>query len=79
MNVVLNPFSPGAGTPLPALAMDEREVGRMRFAVRDYYDRFLKPKACAEMLIRVECHKFIVNAEEKSVPIVYPSFVWPPA
>ena len=33
-----------------ALAMDEREVERMRSYVRDYYDRFLEPKAFAEEL-----------------------------
>jgi hypothetical protein len=50
--------------------MDEREVGRMRSSVRDYYDRFLEPKAFAERLSRSDCGRVFVNAEEKSVPQV---------
>jgi len=53
-----------------ALAMDEREVERMRSYVRDYYDRFLEPKAFAEELSRSDCRRVFLNAEENSVPIV---------
>ena len=57
-----------------ALAMDEREVGRMRSSVRDYYDQFLVPKAFAERLRQSDCGKIFVNAEENSVPLVFPDF-----
>jgi hypothetical protein len=53
-----------------ALAMDEREVERMRSYVRDYYDRFLEPKAFAEELSRSDCRRVFLNAEENSVPFV---------
>ena len=54
-----------------ALAMDEREVERMRQATRVYYERFLEPKAFAEGLRRSDCIRVLVNAEEKSVPLVF--------
>jgi hypothetical protein len=60
------------------LAMDEGELARMRNTVRDYYNRFLDSKAILENLIHTNDLKIIVNAEEKSVPMVYPDFVWPP-
>ena len=53
-----------------ALAMDEREVERMRSYVRGYYDRFLEPKAFAEELSRSDCRRVFLNAEENSVPFV---------
>ena len=53
-----------------ALAMDESEVVRMRDTVRDYYDQFLDPKACAEELSRSDCRRVFLNAEENSVPFV---------
>jgi hypothetical protein len=52
--------------------MDEREVGRMSSSVRKYYDRFLDPKAFAEELRRSDCRRVFVNAEENSVPFVFP-------
>ena len=55
-----------------ALAMDESEVERMRSYVRDYYDRFLEPKAFAEELSRSDCRRVFLNAEENSVPFVFP-------
>jgi hypothetical protein len=60
------------------LAMDEGELAQMRNSVRDYYNRFLDSKAILENLIHTNDLKIIVNAEEKSVPMVYPDFVWPP-
>jgi hypothetical protein len=57
-----------------ALAMDEREVGRMRSSVRDYYDRFLDSKAFAETFVRSKSRRILVNAEENSVPLVFPDF-----
>jgi hypothetical protein len=54
-----------------ALAMDEREVEWMRRAVLDYYDRFLDPKAFGERFIRTNSTRILVNAEEKSVPLVF--------
>ena len=57
-----------------ALAMDESEVVRMRDTVRDYYDQFLDPKAFAEELSQSDCGKIFVNAEENSVPLVFPNF-----
>ncbi len=61
-----------------ALAMDEREVGRMRSSVRNYYERFLNPKAFAEELRRSDCRRVFVNAEENSVPFVCKKFDWAP-
>ena len=57
-----------------ALAMDESEVVRMRDTVRDYNDQFLVPKAFAERLRQSDCGKIFVNAEENSVPLVFPDF-----
>jgi len=57
-----------------ALAMDEREVEGMRRAVLDYYERFLDSKAFAEELVCCESGRFFVNAEENSVPLVFPDF-----
>jgi len=58
-----------------ALAMDPDEVPRMRQATRDYYERFLVPKAFAEELHRSDCIRVLVNAEEKSVPLVFPGMI----
>jgi hypothetical protein len=61
-----------------ALAMDEREVGRMRSSVRNYFERFLDSKAFAEELRRSDCRRVFVNAEENSVPFVCKKFDWAP-
>jgi hypothetical protein len=55
-----------------ALAMDADDVELMRRAVLEYYDRFLEPKAFAEELRRSDVGKVFVNAEENSVPFVFP-------
>jgi hypothetical protein len=55
-----------------ALAMDAGRVKRMQFAVREYYNRFLEPKASAEELVGNESGRVFVNAEENSVPFVFP-------
>lgn len=55
-----------------ALAMDEHEVERIRNSVRDYYVRFLEPSAFAEELSRSDGGCVFVNAEENSVPLVFP-------
>ena len=57
-----------------ALAMDESEVVRMRDTVRDYYDQFLDPKAFAEAFVHTKSRRILVNAEEKSVPLIFPDF-----
>jgi len=57
--------------------MDVGKVERMRWAVLDYYERFLEPKAFAEKLVHSESARALVNAEEKSVPFIYPRFIWP--
>jgi hypothetical protein len=54
-----------------ALAMDEREVARLRFAVGNYYDRFLEPWAFVESLLQANSSRILVNAEENSVPMVF--------
>jgi hypothetical protein len=54
-----------------ALAMDDCEVVRMRESVRYYYDRVLEPKAFGESFIRTNSTRILVNAEEKSVPLVF--------
>ena len=54
-----------------ALAMDDCEVARIRKAVRDYYERFLDSKAFGERFIRTNSTRILVNAEEKSVPLVF--------
>ena len=51
--------------------MDADEVSRMRLAVRDYYERFLGSKAFGERFIRTNSTRILVNAEEKSVPMVF--------
>ena len=60
-----------------ALAMDADEVTRMRLAVWNYYERFLEPKAFGEALVRSESGRVLVNAEENSVPLVFPGMVFP--
>jgi hypothetical protein len=55
-----------------ALAMGVGEVSRMQQAVRDYYERFLEPEAWFPALIGLEVDRFLVNAEEKSVPLAFP-------
>jgi hypothetical protein len=60
-----------------ALAMDADEVSRMRLAVRDYYERFLEPNAFGEKLLCSESGRVLVNAEENSVPLVFPRMVFP--
>ena len=60
-----------------ALAMDVGEVERMRWAVLDYYERFLEPNAFGEKLLRSESARVLVNAEENSVPLVFPGMVFP--
>ena len=52
--------------------MDADEVSRMRQAVRDYFERFLESKAFGEGFIRTRSTRILVNAEEKSVPLVFP-------
>ena len=60
-----------------ALAMDVGEVARMRQAVRDYYERFLDSKAFGEVAMQSNSSRILVNAEEKSVPLVFPGMVFP--
>jgi hypothetical protein len=60
-----------------ALAMDERNVARMQGAVRDYYNRFLDPKAVPEALLQSKGGRVFVNAEENSVRLVFPGMVFP--
>jgi glycosyltransferase involved in cell wall biosynthesis len=55
-----------------ALAMDDCEVARMRKAVRDYYDRFLEPKAFGELAMQSNSSPILVSAEEHSVPLLFP-------
>jgi len=61
-----------------ALAMDEREVERMRRAVLDYYEWFLDSKAFVERFFGTNSNRILVNAEENSVPLAYTEFkmVW---
>ena len=49
----------------------------MRLAVRDYYERFLEPKAFAQALVRSESGRVFVNAEENSVRLVFPGIIFP--
>jgi hypothetical protein len=60
-----------------ALAMNAGEVARVREAVRDYYERFLDSKAFGERFIRTNSTRIFVNAEENSVPLVFPGMVFP--
>ena len=57
--------------------MDAGEVTRMRFAVREYYNRFLEPKAFAQTFIQANSSQILVNAEENSVRLVFPGMVFP--
>jgi hypothetical protein len=60
-----------------ALAMDVGEVERMRWAVLDYYERFLEPNAFGERFIRTNSTRIFVNAEENSLPLVFPGIIFP--
>ena len=51
--------------------MDVVEVERMRRAVLNYYEHFLDSKAFGERFIRTNSTRILVNAEEKSVPLVF--------
>ena len=44
---------------------------RMRRAVLNYYEHFLDSKAFGERFIRTNSTRILVNAEEKSVPLVF--------
>ena len=55
-----------------ALAMDSGEVSRMQQAGWDYYDRFLGPAAFAQRMLQLNDKQILVNAEEKSVQLVFP-------
>jgi hypothetical protein len=46
--------------------------------VMNYYDQFIDPKEFADNMTQANNSKIIVNAEEKSVPMLYSAFVWPP-
>ncbi len=59
-----------------ALAMDAGEVQQTRQATRDYYERFLAPKAFLEAIIRSNAGRILANAEEKSVPLACSQFRW---
>ena len=52
--------------------MNAGRVTRMQFAVREYYNRFLEPKASAEAVIRAHGGEIFLNAEETSVPLAFP-------
>jgi hypothetical protein len=60
-----------------ALAMDVGEVERMRWAVLDYYERFLEPNAFGEVAMQSNSSRIFVNAEENSVPLVFPGIIFP--
>ena len=60
-----------------ALAMDVGEVERMRWAVLDYYERFLEPNAFGEVAMQSNSSRILVNAEEKSVPLVFAGMIFP--
>jgi hypothetical protein len=51
--------------------MDAGRVTRMQFAVGEYYNLFLEPKASAEAVIRAHGGKILVNAEEMSMLFIY--------
>ena len=55
-----------------ALTMSDQEIKKMWQAVRDYYERFLDSKAFGEWFIRTRSTRILVNAEENSVPLVFP-------
>jgi hypothetical protein len=57
--------------------MDVGEVERMRWAVLDYYERFLEPNAFGEVAMQSNSSRIFVNAEENSVPLVFPRMVFP--
>jgi hypothetical protein len=52
--------------------MDSGEVSRMQEAVQDYYERFLDLKAFGQIFGEAGLNRVLVNAEEKSVPLVFP-------
>ncbi len=55
-----------------ALAMDAGKVARMQEAVRDYYGWFFDIKSFGERFIRTNSNRILVNAEEHSVPLIFP-------
>jgi hypothetical protein len=60
-----------------ALAMTDSEILELRLAAFDYYRRFLNPVAFGHSLEVFARGRLLVNAEEKSVPFIYPRFIWP--
>ena len=58
-----------------ALGMDAGEVARMQEAVRDYYGWFLDPKSFGERFTRTNSTRILLNAEEHSVPLVFPTAI----
>lgn len=52
--------------------MSDQEIEKMRQAVRDYYERFLDSKASWEGVILTNSTRILVNAEEHSVPLIFP-------
>jgi hypothetical protein len=61
-----------------AFAITDSKLLELRLAAFDYYRRFLNPVAFANSLEMFGQGQLLVNAEEKSVPFVYPRFIWPP-
>jgi hypothetical protein len=55
-----------------ALSMSDQGIEKMRGSVWDYYGRFLDPKAFGAGLGMTGFDRILVNAEEKSVPFVFP-------
>ena len=61
-----------------ALAMTDNEILELRLAAFDYFRRFLNPVVFGHSLEVFARGRLLVNAEEKSVPFIYPRFIWPP-
>ena len=55
-----------------ALNISNLEIQKLRDAVWDYYNRFLDPKAFGQMFGKTNSTRILVNAEEKSVPLMFP-------
>jgi glycosyltransferase involved in cell wall biosynthesis len=59
------------------LFMAEQQIAEMRKAVLEYYSLLLCPKRFGKQLRKSTLGRILVNAEEISVPFVYPRFTWP--
>jgi len=62
-----------------ALEMTDDKIQGMHAKIAEYYQRFLVPSQWLREFLESDNNRLLVNAEETSVPFVFPEFQWPPA